>query len=82
MLAEYIAKMRLNEKEKKKQQPNITCMPGPLYMYLIEDSPALVKLHDEIVGSKNEGSVCHPSWIILHETVIPAFFVTLKHYSE
>lgn len=57
-------------------------MPGPLYTYVIQNSPALVKLHNEIVGTKNEGSVCHPSWIILHEIAIPTVFVTLKHYSE
>lgn len=46
-------------------------MSGPLYMYLIQISPALVKLLDEIVGSKSEMSVCHPPWIILHKVVIP-----------
>lgn len=57
-------------------------MPGPLCMHLMQNSPALVKAHDEIVGPKNEGSVCHLSWIIVHEIVIPTGFVTLKHYSE
>lgn len=57
-------------------------MPSPLCMHLIQNSPALVKLHDDIVGPKNEGSDCHSSWIILHEIEIPTVFVTLKHYSE